>query len=120
MRLSYYDVLHIFLIQHNVHLIHIQFLMDENNMKRIIFKESFETIAVSPRLYLGKTPKYIWQLTLAFFIFLSFVSPPPPHVAERAFAIDFGYRTALALHVHTVCDVPLCRVPVISFSPTSL
>lgn len=34
---EYYDVLHIFLIQDNVHLICIQLSMDENNMKIIIF-----------------------------------------------------------------------------------
>lgn len=71
---EYYDVLHIFLIQDNVHLICIQLSMDENNMKIIIFIV-FWDVAVSPRLYLGKTPKYIWQISL-FFVFLVFFLSP--------------------------------------------
>lgn len=78
---EYYDVLHIFLIQDNVHLICIQLSMDENNMKIIIFIV-FWDIAVSPRLYLGKTPKYIWQISL-FFCLSCFFSFPPISLTEH-------------------------------------
>lgn len=116
---SYYDVLHIFLIQDNVHLICIQLSMDENNMKIIFIV--FWDIAVSPRLYLGKTPKYIWQLShfsfFLSFLFLLFSFPPISLTEHPQSVLAIGQPLQF---MYTVCDVPLCRVPVISFSPTSL